>query len=344
MRCGNCRKQIDSGSSFCIYCGAKQPEMKLSGICPSCGKKQDAENEYCWNCGCSLTVVKDRHHRKKPAIVYAGAVLAVILLIYGIKFISSNKNGKPEQAQNAGIAETIPESNTTSPVDEVPVTMDEHGTEVTASELIDQKYREQLKSTSENTDRAALLSEWAKERYSVNLTENIVLDGELESLLILYLLTSDVDFIDPLTLDDGELFSSAVLYYLNPHSTDVLVNKYGYAYVRHDDTYGECLYVMADTINEMIRGVYGVTMKHPETSPRRPDQCVDGLYCMDVGDHGETGIDSIRGIKLEEDVFLVIASEYDPASEETTKDTGAMVARRNSESPFGFNVIARAGR
>lgn len=59
MNCPHCHKEIENGSKFCIYCGAKldgqeQPKASADVYCHACGTKNSATDKFCQNCGTAL--------------------------------------------------------------------------------------------------------------------------------------------------------------------------------------------------------------------------------------------------------------------------------------------------
>lgn len=53
MKCSFCGKEIDEGSTFCGYCGRKQPEVKH---CVKCGQEIGLDDAFCGYCGASQNV------------------------------------------------------------------------------------------------------------------------------------------------------------------------------------------------------------------------------------------------------------------------------------------------
>ena len=59
--CPQCRKKVNPGSKFCIYCGAaleaptEQPEEKAEvKVCKACGKPLEEGAVFCTNCGTKI--------------------------------------------------------------------------------------------------------------------------------------------------------------------------------------------------------------------------------------------------------------------------------------------------
>lgn len=50
-KCGSCGSEVESGSKFCIKCGASTADR---GDCPACGAVNLPEAEYCASCGSKL--------------------------------------------------------------------------------------------------------------------------------------------------------------------------------------------------------------------------------------------------------------------------------------------------
>lgn len=55
MNCQKCGKEIDQGSNFCKYCGAKQEQML---VCPNCQAELTPDSAFCSKCGMELKTIK----------------------------------------------------------------------------------------------------------------------------------------------------------------------------------------------------------------------------------------------------------------------------------------------
>lgn len=52
IKCPNCNKELEDGSSFCDACGARISETVF---CPNCGERCNTESNFCPRCGTQLT-------------------------------------------------------------------------------------------------------------------------------------------------------------------------------------------------------------------------------------------------------------------------------------------------
>ena len=84
-------------------------------------------------------------------------------------------------------------------------------------------------------------------------------------------------------------------------------------------------------------------MKTPNVSPDEGDPCIDGVYKMSCGDSGGDVCFSIgECYKLNDDTLYIVFIGMD-SEEKNYDDVTGMIVKYNTESPFGFNVIARRG-
>lgn len=149
---------------------------------------------------------------------------------------------------------------------------------------------------------------------------------------------------DPAGLSDEEMFEAAIGYYLNGDK-NIYIERYGFAYEYYDD-YNDCAsYVKETTIDDLLYAIFGKRMKTPNVSPDEGNNpCIDGVYTMGCGDSGGDVRFSIgECYKLNDDTLYIVFIGKDAAEEKDYDDVTGMVVKYNTESPFGFNVIARRG-
>lgn len=147
---------------------------------------------------------------------------------------------------------------------------------------------------------------------------------------------------DPAGLSDEEMFEAAIGYYLNGDK-NIYIERYGFAYEYYDD-YNDCAsYVKETTIDDLLYAIFGKRMKTPNVSPDEGNPCIDGVYKMSCGDFGDAYFSIGECYKLNDDTLYIVFIGKDAAEEKDYDDVTGMVVKYNTESPFGFNVIARRG-
>ena len=118
---------------------------------------------------------------------------------------------------------------------------------------------------------------------------------------------------------------------------------YGFAYEYYDD-YNDCAsYVKETTIDDLLYAIFGKRMKTPNVSPDEGNPCIDGVYTMGCGDFGDVCFSIGECYKLNDDTLYIVFIGTPAAEEKDYDDVTGIVVKYNTESPFGFNVIARRG-
>lgn len=105
IRCPQCGKDSNVGSSFCASCGTNITNLSIS--CPKCKKTIAASCEFCPECGCNVEIEKElapaRRHAKidnvvdttfevgkkvvVPTLKVAGCLVAGIIIFVIIAFL-----------------------------------------------------------------------------------------------------------------------------------------------------------------------------------------------------------------------------------------------------------------
>ncbi|MFR0882876.1 MAG: hypothetical protein ACLSH5_06285 [Christensenellales bacterium] len=93
----------------------------------------------------------------------------------------------------------------------------------------------------------------------------------------------------------------------------------------------------------MLYAIFGKRMKTPNVNPDEGNPCIDGVYKMGCGDFGDAYFSIGECYKLNDDTLYIVFIGNDAAEEKDYDDVTGMVVKYNTESPFGFNVIARRG-
>lgn len=151
-----------------------------------------------------------------------------------------------------------------------------------------------------------------------------------------------IEFCDPAGLSDEEMFEAAIGYYLNGDK-NIYIERYGFAYEYYDD-YNDCAsYVKETTIDDLLYAIFGKRMKTPNVSPDEGNPCIDGVYTMGCGDFGDVCFSIGECYKLNDDTLYIVFIGTPAAEEKDYDDVTGIVVKYNTESPFGFNVIARRG-
>ena len=101
MKCNNCGAELQDNAKFCTSCGARVENSAPQGgsrHCPNCGSLLVADASFCTNCGQrvggpvrqvapSNNYIRPRKNQadlRKLGMVIGGAVLALLLFIFGI--------------------------------------------------------------------------------------------------------------------------------------------------------------------------------------------------------------------------------------------------------------------
>ena len=211
---------------------------------------------------------------------------------------------------------------------------------------IDEEYQSKVDALPSDDDagRKQLFEEWLHIRYPGEYDEYQPAEKEAVIINDLQALTMWIEFCDPAGLSDEEMFEAAIGYYLNGDK-NIYIERYGFAYEYYDD-YNDCAsYVKETTIDDLLYAIFGKRIKTPNVSPDEGNNpCIDGVYTMGCGDSGgDVRFRIGECYKLNDDTLYIVFIGNDAAEEKDYDDVTGMVVKYNTESPFGFNVIARRG-
>ena len=209
---------------------------------------------------------------------------------------------------------------------------------------IDEEYQSKVDALPSDDDagRKQLFEEWLHIRYPGEYDEYQPAEKEAVIINDLQALTMWIEFCDPAGLSDEEMFEAAIGYYLNGDK-NIYIERYDFAYEYYDD-YNDCAsYVKETTIDDLLYAIFGKRMKTPNVSPDEGNPCIDGVYTMGCGDFGDVCFSIGECYKLNDDTLYIVFIGTPAAEEKDYDDVTGIVVKYNTESPFGFNVIARRG-
>lgn len=204
------------------------------------------------------------------------------------------------------------------------------------------RLNEMLSSHDNNAERKQLFESWLMEKYPAYADrKTIPLDEDVIKVLEdIEGITRWMEYYDLTSLEDEELFKAAQNFYLNPYRE---TGWYDFKYREYDDSYDAVSIVERDTMRALLMSLFSRDLQDIENSPSEGDPYVDGAYRMGVGDSGEMSFVLSECYYLDDDTWYVVFDGYNPAEEKTIDDVTGIVVRREEDSAFGFNIIARRG-
>ena len=278
---------------------------------------------------------------KKVLIVLMTALMTIALTgCFGIV----RKALEKEVSKNEEISEKKAEENKTDEKAAEAHDAEEGAPNENDEKAIDEEYQRKIDALPSDDDagRKQLFEEWLHIRYPGEYDEYQPAEKEAVIINDLQDLTGWMEFCDPAGLSDEEMFEAAAGYYLNGEK-NIYIERYGFAYEYYDD-YNDCAsYVKETTIDDLLYAIFGKRMKTPNVSPYENRPCIDGVYKMGCGDFGDAYFSIGECYKLNDDTLYIVFIGKDAAEEKDYDDVTGMVVKYNTESPFGFNVIARRG-
>lgn len=278
---------------------------------------------------------------KKILAILIITLLTIILTgCFGIVRTALEK----EISKNEEISEKKEEENRTDEKTAEAHDAEEGAPNENDEKAIDEEYQSKIDALPSDDDagRKQLFEEWLHIRYPGEYDEYQPAEKEAVIINDLQELTGWMEFCDPAGLSDEEMFEAAVAYYLNGDK-NIYIERYGFVYEYYDDYYDCNSYVKETTIDDLLYAIFGKRMKTPNVSPDEGDPCIDGVYKMSCGDSGGDVCFSIgECYKLNDDTLYIVFIGMD-SEEKNYDDVTGMIVKYNTESPFGFNVIARRG-
>lgn len=278
---------------------------------------------------------------KKVVIVLMTALMTIALTgCFGMVRTALEK----EVSKNEEISEKKEEENRTDEKAAEAHDAEESAPNENDEKAIDEEYQSKIDALPSDDDagRKQLFEEWLHIRYPGEYDEYQPAEKEAVIINDLQDLTGCMEFCDPAGLSDEEMFEAAIGYYLNSDK-NIYIERYGFAYEYYDD-YNDCdSYVKETTIDDLLYAIFGKRMKTPNVSPYENRPCIDGVYKMGCGDFGDAYFSIGECYKLNDDTLYIVFIGKDAAEEKDYDDVTGMVVKYNTESPFGFNVIARRG-
>ena len=278
---------------------------------------------------------------KKVVIVLMTALMTIALTgCFGMVRTALEK----EVSKNEEISEKKEEENRTDEKAAEAHDAEESAPNENDEKAIDEEYQSKIDALPSDDDagRKQLFEEWLHIRYPGEYDEYQPAEKEAVIINDLQDLTMWIEFCDPAGLSDEEMFEAAAGYYLNGDK-NIYIERYGFAYEYYDD-HNDCdSYVKETTIDDLLYAIFGKRMKTPNVSPYENRPCIDGVYKMGCGDFGDAYFSIGECYKLNDDTLYIVFIGTPAAEEKDYDDVTGMVVKYNTESPFGFNVIARRG-
>ena len=202
------------------------------------------------------------------------------------------------------------------------------------------KIKASLKDGRETKETKRLFEEWLREsygEYESRLTEELT----QEEGYLFYDLESwtENDYCDVTSLTDEEMAHSAIGYFASANS-DRCFKRYGFGYEEFDGYYSK---VGFETVKRLVESLYGrgyASSDYPHWGSEETEQ--NQYVCEAGADAPEEDIFVESVYEVDEGVYYVIFGQ-EKLPDGTESDVTGMVIQRNSESAFGYNVIAARG-
>lgn len=209
------------------------------------------------------------------------------------------------------------------------------------SETPDAVYQAKLDSLprDDRAGRKEVFNEWVKAKYPGPYEIYTPTEDEKWLFYDLKYWTA-YDFCDVNSLTDEEMASSAVGYYGYADCSDQNFQEYGFRYDELDGYYSK---VGFETVKRLVESLYGrgyASSDYPHWGSEETEQ--NQYVCEAGADAPEEDIFVESVYEVDEGVYYVIFGQ-EKLPDGTESDVTGMVIQRNSESAFGYNVIAARG-
>lgn len=209
------------------------------------------------------------------------------------------------------------------------------------SDTPDAVYQAKLDSLprDDRAGRKEVFNEWVKAKYPGPYEIYTPTEDEKWLFYDLKYWTA-YDFCDVNSLTDEEMASSAVGYYGYADCSDQNFQEYGFRYDELDGYYSK---VGFETVKRLVESLYGrgyASSDYPHWGSQETEQ--NQYVCEAGADAPEEDIFVESVYEVDEGVYYVIFGQ-EKLPDGTESDVTGMVIQRNSESTFGYNVIAARG-